>query len=202
MSHRGTAPEEDDGATARVDRDLFDDTIDLACAHAGQNANVTYVISGLLGPDTHVNESRVLAVQHLVSSWGARVHPVLVAATHAVGAASTPPDAVSPRAVSPRPAVDAAAERLTMSPLPKRTRSHEHAIPRPIDFPATTTFAIGRYNYTDVWYVVDEIRRRDREPCIRVKFLSRLDGNSDANVLPSPAIDWVWKITTTLPQNA
>lgn len=52
-------------------------------------------------------------------------------------------------------------------------------------------YALGRFNFKDMWFKVKVIGHRQTEPRIRVLYLARLDGESRAECLPSPRRDYV-----------
>ena len=70
-----------------------------------------------------------------------------------------------------------------------------------VSFPEGTKYAVGRFNYTNMWFVVKELQRRNKQPNIQVRFLSRLDGSTLSMLLPSPRVDWVHIVTTVKPSS-
>ena len=178
--------------------------------HTGPDLNVNFVISNLLGPDTNVNESRLMVLEHLVQLWGASVRPnsvvthaqVMDASTADMQVAGASAADMQVAAADMQVAGASAADVLLAQSVPHTAVcaevsddavAEQHASEWPI------SYALGRFNYTDVWYVVKELRRRDKDPQIQVKFLSRLDGSTGSTLLPSPSTDWVMHITTRKP---
>ena len=96
-------------------------------------------------------------------------------------------------------------QRMHMKDVLETRRSAPiHDMPRSASavFPDGTLYAKGRFNSTDMWFVVKELARRTtKEPSIKVRFLSRLDGSTMTTLLPSPSIDWVYEVTTTKPRS-
>jgi hypothetical protein len=174
VDERDEGDGERDGERDDDNADLVGRTIQLVNTHTEPHLNVNFVISNLLGEDTNVNESRLMVLEHLVQLWGASVRPNSVV-THTQVMNASMADMQLAGAADTKLSDDAPTSKLPIF------------------------YALGRFNYTDVWYVVKELQRRHKEPKIKVKFLSRLDGSKGSTLLPSPSIDWVMDITTHRP---
>lgn len=187
------------------DDDLFDKTIKLVHSMDDTNvSNVSFNVCDVLGDDSTVNESRVLALEQLARSWGGTVQPVVV--TKALATAPT----ITDKTMDVEADADTGAKKFFKRPpgAPQKNKKwcYQTGIWVFKDETDTicktrkkTSYAIGSFNYGDMWFVVKELDRRKKKPHIKVKFLSRLDGTKIASILPSPTVDWVDKITTIRP---
>ena len=112
--------------------------------------------------------------------------------------------AAAETAAAEKAAAEKAAAEKAVAGLEKTDAAAASQEANIIDEAPGTTYAIGRFNFTDMWFVVTELKRLDRgplKPGIKVKFVSRLDGTKLSAVLPSPRCDWVFETTSAKPKD-